>query len=83
MAMETTVLMNFIFTLIIVILGFWVYQAKKIVLALYVALTFILFTISHLAILLGTPSTDLSIIVIRALGYLVLIYALIREAKHN
>ena len=81
MALETTVLMNFIFSLIIAILGYWVYQSKKIVLALYVALTFILFTISHLAILLGTSSTDLSIIVIRALGYLVLIYALIREAK--
>jgi hypothetical protein len=81
MAMDTTVIMNFIFTLIIVILGFYVYQSKKIVLALYVALTFILFTISHLAILLGTSSTDLSIIVIRALGYLVLIYALIREVR--
>ncbi|MCE5213279.1 MAG: hypothetical protein LLF83_00975 [Methanobacterium sp.] len=81
MAMDPTVLMNFIFSLIITIIGFWVYQTKKIVLAMYIALSFGLFTISHLAILLGTSSTDLSIMIIRALGYLVLIYALIREVK--
>jgi hypothetical protein len=81
LAMDPTTLINFIFTLIIVILGFWVYRIKKLILALYISLAFGLFTISHLAILLGTSSTDISIIIIRTLGYLVIIYALVREAR--
>lgn len=80
MAMDPTVLLNFIFAAIIAILGFWVYRAKKLALALYIAFTFGLFAISHLAIFLGTPSNDISIIIIRSLGYLVVIYALAREA---
>lgn len=80
MAFDPTTLLNFIFAVIIVILGYWVYRAKKLVLALYIALAFGLFAISHLAMLLGTPSSDISIIVIRSLAYLVVIYALAREA---
>jgi hypothetical protein len=80
MAMDTTVVLNFIFALIIVILGIWVFRAKKMVIALYIALAFALFAISHLAILMGTPDTNISIIVTRALGYLVIIYALVKEA---
>lgn len=80
MAVDPTVLLNLIFAVIVVIFGFWVYRAKKVVLALYLALTFGLFAISHLAILLGTPTSDISIIVIRSLAYLIIIYALAREA---
>ncbi len=80
MAMDPTLLLNFIFALIVVILGLWVFKTKKLLLALYIAIAFGLFAISHLAILLGTPSANISIIVIRALGYLVVIYALAREA---
>jgi hypothetical protein len=80
LAVDTTTLVNFIFSVIVLILGFWVYRAKKIVLALYIALAFALFAISHLAILLGTPSANISILIIRSLGYLVIIYALAREA---
>lgn len=79
MAFDPTVLVNFIFAVIIVILGFWVYRLKRMMLALYVAFGFALFAISHLAILLGTPSSDISIIIIRSLGYLVIIYGLARE----
>ena len=83
MAMDPTILLNFIFALIVVILGLWVFKTKKLLLALYIAIAFGLFAISHLAILLGTPSANISIIVIRALGYLVVIYALAREAVRN
>jgi hypothetical protein len=79
MAFDPTTTMNFIFSVIIVILGFWVYKVKNNVLALYIALAFGLFAISHLSILLGTPSTSISIIIIRALGYLVVIFALSKE----
>lgn len=80
LALDITVVLNFIFAVIVVILGFWVFRAKKLVIALYIALAFALFAVSHLAIILGTPSTNISIIVIRALAYLVIIYALAREA---
>ena len=80
MAMDPTLILNFVFAVIIVILGLWVFKTKKLLLALYIALAFGLFAISHLAILLGTPTNSISIIVIRALGYLVVIYALAREA---
>ncbi len=81
MSVDPTTLMNFIFGVIIVILGFWVFRIKKYTLALYVALGFGLFAISWLEILLGaTGSDNISIILLRALGYLVVIFALIREA---
>lgn len=81
MAFDPTTLLNFIFSLIIVILGYWVYSAKKLVIAIYIAITFALFAISHLAVLLGAQSADITIIIIRSLAYLVVIYALIREAR--
>ena len=81
MSVDHTTLMNFIFGVIIVILGLWVFKLKKYTLALYVALGFGLFAISWLEILLGaTNSNNISIILIRALGYLVIIFALFREA---
>jgi VIT1/CCC1 family predicted Fe2+/Mn2+ transporter len=81
MAVDPTTLMNFIFGVIIVILGFWVFRLKKYTLALYVAIGFGLFAISWLEILLGaTSSNNISIILLRALGYLVVIFALFREA---
>jgi hypothetical protein len=80
MALEPVSVMNFVLALIIFILGLWVYRVKKIVLAVYVAIGFGLFAISHFLVLLGTNSSDISIIIIRALGYLVVIYALIRES---
>jgi hypothetical protein len=80
MAMDPTVILNFIFAVIIVILGIWVFRAKKLVIALYISLAFALFAISHLSILMGIPDTNISIIITRALGYLVIIYALVKEA---
>ena len=79
MALDPTTLLNLVFAVIILILGILVFRKKKMVLALYVAIAFGLFAISHLANLLGAASTEISIIVIRALGYLVVIYAMVRE----
>ncbi len=79
LAYDPTTIMNFIFAVVIVILGLWVYRVKKILLAVYIALAFGLFAISHLATLLGTPSSNNSLIIIRALGYLIVIFALSQE----
>ena len=81
MAVDPTILMNFIFGVIILILGLWVFRRKQYVLALYIALGFGLFAFTWLELLLGLAnSNNISIIVIRALGYLVIILALLREA---
>jgi hypothetical protein len=79
--MDPVVILNFIFCLIIVGLGYWAYRKRKSVIAIYIAITFGLFGISHLSILLGIKSSDISILVIRSLGYLVIIYALYKTAS--
>ncbi|MGA2675262.1 MAG: hypothetical protein ACLQG5_09270 [Methanobacterium sp.] len=80
MAVDYTTLMNFIFGVIILILGLWVFRLKKYTLALYVALGFGLFAVSWLEVLLGAiSSNNISIILIRALGYIVIVFALFRE----
>ncbi|WP_048190536.1 hypothetical protein [Methanobacterium sp. SMA-27] len=80
MVFDVTTTMNLIFSLIIVILGLWVFKIKKYLLALYIALAFALFAFSQLAILLGSTSTNILIITFRSLGYLVIIFALLIEA---
>ena len=81
MAVDPTTLMNFIFGVIILILGLWVFRLKKYTLALYVALGFGLFAVSWLEVLLGAvSSSNISIVLIRAVGYLVIVFALFREA---
>jgi len=80
MVVDVTATMNFVFGVIILLLGLWVYKIKQYALALYLALAFGIFAISHLEVLIGIPSSDVSVIFLRALAYLVIIYALIREA---
>jgi hypothetical protein len=79
MVFDVTTTLNLIFSVIIVILGLWVFKIKKYLLALYIAIAFALFAITHLAILLGTASNNILIITFRSLGYLVIIFALFIE----
>jgi hypothetical protein len=80
MVVDVTATMNFVFGVIILLLGLWVYKIKQYALALYLALAFGIFAVSHLEVLIGIPSSDVSVIFLRALAYLVIVYALIREA---
>ncbi|AEG19215.1 hypothetical protein [Methanobacterium paludis] len=80
MVWDPVTLLNLIFCIIIVILGYWAYRKKENVIAIYIAIAFGLFGISHLAILLGSPSSAVSLLVIRTLGYLVVIFALYKAA---
>ncbi len=80
MVFDVTTSLNFIFGIIIVILGLWVYKRKQYVLALYIALGFGIFALSHLEVMMGLSSSDVTVTFIRSLGYLVIIYALLREA---
>jgi hypothetical protein len=80
MAADTTTILDLVFGVIILFLGLWVYKIKQYALALYLALAFGIFAVSYLEILLGVSSSDISVIFLRVLASLVIIYALIREA---
>ena len=79
MVADTTIL-DLVFGVVILFLGLWVYKIKQYALALYLALAFGIFAVSYLEILLGVSSSDISVIFLRVLASLVIIYALIREA---
>lgn len=81
MAWDPIILMDLLFTLVIAIMGIWAYRKKANVVALYVAIGFILFAISHLALLLGAASSEISLLVIVTLGYLVIIFAMFKAAR--
>jgi len=80
MVADITTTLNFVFGVIILFLGLWVYKIKQYTLALYIALAFGIFAVSHLEVLLGVSISNISVIFIRILAYLVIIYALIQEA---
>jgi hypothetical protein len=79
MAFDVTTTLNLCFDLIIVFLGLLAFKRKQYVLALYVALGFAMFTLSYIEIIIGLSSSNISVIFLRILGYLVIIYALVKE----
>jgi CHASE2 domain-containing sensor protein len=78
--LDPVTILNLIFCIIIVCLGYWEYRKKQSLIALYIAITFGLFGIAHLAIILGVKSSNLFILTVRSVAYLVIIYALYKTA---
>jgi hypothetical protein len=75
--MDPVITVNFVFCVIIVILGYLGYRKKHDTLPILIGTAFGLFGISHLLTLLSfTEATTL--IVIRGLAYLTVIFALYR-----
>ncbi|MDI6644735.1 MAG: hypothetical protein QME14_06705 [Methanobacteriaceae archaeon] len=74
---------NLVFCIIIVLLGAWCYTKKNNNLALYISIGFGLFGVSHFAVLIGADSSSISLVIIRSLGYLVVILAVLKEAVFN
>jgi hypothetical protein len=79
MAFDISTTLNLCFDLIIVVLGLLAFKRKQYVLALYVALGFAMFTLSYVEVMIGLSSSNISVIFIRILGYIVIIYALVKE----
>lgn len=79
MAFDVTTILNLCFDIIIVVLGLLAFKRKQYVLALYVALGFGMFALSYVEIIMGLSAQNISVIFIRILGYLVIIYALLKE----
>jgi hypothetical protein len=80
MVADTTTILSLVFGVIILFVGLWVYKIKQYALALYLALAFGIFAVSYLEVLLGVSTSNISVIFLRVLASLVIIYALIREA---
>jgi len=78
--LDPVTILNLVFCVIIVGLGYWEYRKKESLIALYIAITFGLFGIAHLAIILGVNSSNLFILIVRSVAYLVIIYALYKTA---
>jgi len=70
---------NLVLCIVILALGIWAYVKKKYDVPLYIGIAFGLFGISHALTLAGLAgSLDAFIIVIRIIGYLLVIVALCR-----
>jgi len=68
---------NLALCIIILILGYLAYRKSKEIIPIYISIGFTLFGISHLATILGLKETlSDALIVIRTLGYLLVIFAL-------
>jgi len=79
--LDPVTVMNLIFDLVILLIGFVVYKEKKSPLPLWVAVAFCLFAISYVLTIVGVASTFI-LIPLRALGYLSVIVGLILQRKH-
>lgn len=76
---DPVLLLNLVLCIIIVILGIWAYRMSGLLIPAYIAASFALFGISHLMNLLGMGEDwEVTLIAIRTLAYLLIIYALWR-----
>jgi len=72
-------IINLVLTTVILALGIWAFVKRKSDVALYIGIGFGLFAISHALTLAGlAASLDTFVIVIRIIGYLLVIFALCR-----
>lgn len=71
---------NFILTTAIFALGLWGYHKSGRGTEALVGGAFGLFAFTHLLVLLGISSTELLILVVRIVAYLVVMYAMLRVA---
>jgi uncharacterized membrane protein (UPF0136 family) len=70
---------NLVLCIVILALGIWAYVKKKWDVPLYIGVAFGLFGVSHTLTLMGlAASLDAFVIVIRVIGYLLVVVALCR-----
>jgi hypothetical protein len=72
-------IINLVLTTVILILGIWAFVKRKSDVALYIGIAFGLFAVSHALTLAGlAASLEAFLIVVRTIGYLLVIVALCR-----
>lgn len=79
MVFDPIITLNLVLCIIILAFGIWGYIKRKEDAPLYIGIAFGLFGVSHLMTLLGlVASVQVGLIIIRALAYLLVIFALYR-----
>jgi hypothetical protein len=79
--MNIMYVINLVLCVVIVIFGLMGWRRSKKVFPLYIGIAFGLFGLSHLATLLGQAAQlEVSLIVIRTLAYLIVVYAVYKVA---
>lgn len=73
-------LVNFVLASAIFALGLWGYHRSGRKTEALIGVAFGLFAFTHLLVLLGASSTELLILVVRIVAYLVVMYAMLRVA---
>ena len=80
--MDTTTIVNLVLCVVIVALAIVAYTSKKSRIALYIGIAFALYGVSHLMTLIGLATSLADVLlVVRTLGYLVIIFALYKILK--
>jgi len=80
--LDTITIMNLVLCVVIVALAIVAYNSKKSMIALYIGAAFGLFGVSHLMALIGLAASLADVLlVVRTLGYLVIIFALYKIWK--
>ena len=74
-------LVNFVLATAIFALGLWGYRKSGRATEAIVGAAFGLFAFTHLLVLLGISRTELLILVLRIIAYLVVMYAMLRVAS--
>ena len=73
---------NLAFCVVVAGLGIWGYLRRKSIFLLYFGIAYVLFSISHLIVLLALePALEYVLMAIRVIAYLFLILALYKAAK--
>lgn len=73
-------LVNLVLATSIFVLGLWGYRKSGRETEALVGVAFGLFAFTHLLVVLGTSSTELLILIVRIVAYLVVMYAMLRVA---
>ena len=78
--LEPMPLVNFALATTIFALGLWGYHTSRRLTEALVGVAFGLFAFTHLLVILGTSTTELLILVVRIVAYLIVMYAMLRVA---
>lgn len=83
-AINTVQSLNLVLCVAILALGYWGYTAKKNKMSLFIGIAFGLFGISHLVNILGyAVKLESIMIIIRLIGYLIVVFALYKLGIKN
>jgi len=73
--------LNFVFSLVVFLLGMWVWKKGKIMTPLYIGIAFLLFALTHLMGILEYALPDMAAMAVRLVGYVLVLFSLYKMMK--